>query len=64
MKRQQDHTMANLLAGAAAGAAVGAAGMYLADRDERELRRLAKKMTHGAENAVGGLETMLENIWH
>jgi hypothetical protein len=60
--REQNHTATNILLGMAAGAAVSAAGMYLASQNERELKHLAKKVTHGAENALGGLETVLDNF--
>ncbi len=60
--KEQDRMATDVLLGAAAGAAVSAAGMYLANKNERELRRIAKKVTHGAENAVGGLENMLDNF--
>ena len=60
--KEQDRMATDVLLGAAAGAAVSAAGMYLANKKERELRRIAKKVTHGAENAVGGLENMLDNF--
>ncbi len=60
--KEQDRMATDVLLGVAAGAAVSAAGMYLANKNERELRRIAKKVTHGAENAVGGLENMLDNF--
>ena len=60
--KEQDRMATDVLLGAAAGAAVSAAGMYLANKNERELSRIAKKVTHGAENAVGGLENMLDNF--
>ncbi len=59
MNMKDDHTVSNVLLGMAAGAAVSAAGLYLANQNERELKHLAKKVTHGAENAVGGIENVL-----
>lgn len=64
MKHQQQNTgmgMVNLLAGAAAGAAVSAAGMYWMGYNQRQRKQFAKKAARGVENAVNGLETMLED---
>ena len=60
--KEREHTASNVLLGMAAGAAISAAGMYLAGQNEREWKKLAKKVTHGAENAMGGLENMLEHF--
>ncbi len=60
--KEQNHIVADVLLGAAAGAAVSAAGMYLAGRNERELRHLARKVSHGAENAVSSLENALDSF--
>ena len=60
--KEEKHEMSGLLLGMAAGAAVSAAGMYLAGQNERDLRRLAKQVTHGAENAVGGIENMVDHF--
>ena len=64
MKHLQQNTaasVANLLAGAAAGAAVSAAGMYWIGTSERQRRQFVKKAARGVENAVDGLENMLES---
>ena len=60
--KKQDHTLSGAMLGMAAGAAVGAAGLYLAGRNEWEMKKLAKKVAHGAENAVQGIETVLDTL--
>lgn len=64
MKHQQDNTASNvmnLLAGAAAGAAVSAAGMYWMGCNQRQRKKFVKKASRSVENAVNGLESMLED---
>lgn len=60
--KESNRLVSNVLLGVAAGAAAGAAGLYLAGQDQRELRRVARRVERGAENAVCSLDHMMENF--
>ena len=60
--KQNNGNFSGVMMGMAAGAVVGAAGLYFATRDEREKRRMIKTMEHSAENALGGIETAIDNF--
>lgn len=62
MKQQKQTTAAGMVAGMAAGAALGAAGMYLADRNKREVKRAAKKIARGAESALQTVDRVVTEI--
>jgi len=51
-----------MVTGLAAGAAMGAAGMYLAGQNRRQMKRTAKKLAKGAEQAVGTLDKVVTNL--
>ena len=63
MKDHQAQSAAGLLLGMAAGAAVGAMGVMAAvHQDPRAVRRTASKMAKGAEQAVGRLDKMANDL--
>lgn len=63
MKEHQVQSTASLILGMAAGAAVGAAGVMMAvHQDPRGVRRTARKMAKGAEQAVGRLDKMANDL--
>lgn len=61
MKNRTD-TATNVMLGMAAGAAVSAAGMMLAGQNKRQVRRTARKLAHGAEQAVDKLDKMVTDF--
>lgn len=64
MKHQKQNTAMNMtgvLLGAATGAAMSAAGMYWMGYSDRQRKQFVKKATQGVENAVSGLESMIED---
>ncbi len=62
--KQHAHTSANVMLGMAAGAAVSAAGLYYATHNQKEVRKMAKKITHTAENAMQGIDKAVESMTH
>lgn len=63
MKDNQLQSTAGLLLGMAAGAAVGAMGVMAAvQQNPRGVRRTARKMAKGAEQAVGRLDQMANDL--
>lgn len=63
MKDNQVQSAAGLLLGMAAGAAVGAMGVMAAvQQNPRGVRRTARKMAKGAEQAVGRLDQMANDL--
>lgn len=64
MKHQKQNTAMNMtgvLLGAATGAAMSAAGMYWMGYNDRQRKQFMKKATQGVENAVSGIESMIED---
>lgn len=57
MKKQNNAVGAVL--GVAAISAVGAAGAYMASRNSSQVKKMAKKVAHGAEKAVLDLDKMV-----
>ena len=55
----KEHQTSNLLLGMAAGAALGAAGMMAVSQNPRKVKRAARKMAKGAEQAVMQLDKMV-----
>ncbi|OUN38991.1 MULTISPECIES: hypothetical protein [unclassified Faecalibacterium] len=63
MKDNRVQSTAGLLLGMAAGAAVGAMGVMAAvQQNPRGVRRTARKMAKGAEQAVGRLDQMANDL--
>ncbi len=63
MKKSHHHTASsNLWLGMAAGAVVSAAGMYYASHNQREVKKMTKKITHTAENAMHGIDKAVQGI--
>lgn len=58
----KDHQTSNLLIGMAAGAALGAAGMMAANQNPRKVKRAARKVAKGAEQAVMQLDKMVTDF--
>lgn len=58
MRDQNQNQTGSLLLGMAAGAALGAVGVMAAGQNQRQLKRTARKMAKGAENAVAQLDRM------
>ena len=58
----KDHQPSNLLIGMAAGAALGAAGMMAANQNPRKVKRAARKVAKGAEQAVMQLDKMVTDF--
>lgn len=58
MREQHQSQTGSLLLGMAAGAALGAVGVMAAGQNQRQLKRTARKMAKGAENAVMQLDKM------
>ncbi len=54
---KQNNTARNLAMGIAGACAVGA-GAYLASRNQREVKKMAKKVARGAEKAVLDIDKM------
>ena len=54
---KQNHTAMNVAMGLAAASAVGA-GVYLASQNQREVKKMAKKVARGAEKAVLDIDKM------
>ena len=54
---KQNNTAKNIAMGLAAASAMGA-GAYLASRNQREVKKMAKKVARGAEKAVLDLDKM------
>lgn len=55
--QKKDQTAKNIAMGLAAASAVGA-GAYLASRNQREVKKMAKKVARGAEKAVLDIDRM------
>lgn len=55
--QKQNSTVRNIAMGLAAASAVGA-GAYLASRNQREVKKMAKKVARGAEKAVLDIDRM------
>lgn len=63
MKDNRVQSTAGLLLGMAAGAAVGVMGVMAAvQQNPRGVRRTARKMAKGAEQAVGRLDQMANDL--
>ena len=63
MKDNRVQSAAGLQLGMAAGAAVGAMGVMAAvQQNPRGVRRTARKMAKGAEQAVGRLDQMANDL--
>lgn len=62
MKQQKSMGASGLMMGLAAGAAAGMAGMYWASQNKREVKRAAKKLARGAENAVQKMDRMMTDL--
>lgn len=60
--RRPAHHASDLLIGMAAGAAIGAAGMMMAEQNQRQMKRTAHKMAKGAEHAVMKLDKMVSDF--
>ncbi|MFI3170207.1 MAG: hypothetical protein R3Y06_09710 [Faecalibacterium sp.] len=63
--KKHKHTMnnsTNVLLGMAAGAAVSAAGMYYATHNQKEMKKMAKKISHTAEHAMSGIDNVVSNL--
>ncbi len=60
--KQTQHSASNVLLGMAAGAAVSAAGMYYASHNQKEVRKMTKKITHTAENAMDGIDKAMNSL--
>lgn len=60
--KQQKMNSAGMMATLAAGAAAGAAGMYLASQNKREMKRAAKKIARGAENALQKVDKVVTDL--
>lgn len=58
MRELHQSQTSSLLLGMAAGAALGAVGVMAAGQNQRQLKRTARKMAKGAENAVMQLDKM------
>lgn len=55
--QKKDQTAKNIAMGLAAASAVGA-GAYLASRNQREVKKMAKKVARGDEKAVLDIDRM------
>lgn len=62
MKQHKQMNTAGMMTGLAAGMAAGAAGMYLASQNKREMKRAAKKIARGAENAMQKMDKMVTEL--
>ncbi len=60
-KQNSANNMTGILLGAATGAAVSAAGMYWMGYNDRQRKQFMKKAAQSVENAVSGLESMVED---
>ena len=52
----------SLLVGMAAGAALGAVGTMAATQNQRQVKRIARKLAKGAERAMSQLDTMVTDL--
>lgn len=59
MKQAQQNQTTGIILGMAAGAALGAVGVMAVSSNERQLKRTARKMAKGAEQAVMQLDKMV-----
>lgn len=59
MREQHMNQTSGLLVGMAAGAALGAVGVMAAGQNQRQLKRTARKLAKGAEQAMSQLECMV-----
>lgn len=59
MRDRQSSQTSGVLLGMAAGAALGVAGVMAATQNERQVKRVARKVAKGAEHAVMQLDKMV-----
>ena len=57
--KEQKSQAAGMLMSMAAGAALGAVGAMAVEQNQRQVKRAARKMAKGAENAVVQLDQMV-----